>query len=601
MEMFYHKIKVIMPIDYSKLNQERIITMTFASCLNNYCEELNCSSAQLAQVSGLSLAVISRYRSGLRTPAANGKQIIMLAQGINKIINDQQVSPFNPADTLPHLQSSLLKVENIQAKLATNLDNLLTALNISTNHLAHYLKYDASFISRVRSGKRKPADPMQFIDDVCNYIIKSLNNSNDLDTIKNLLEIDTLPTDSSKLNNMLKEWLGHHNNNEVSSINHFIKTMDNFNLNEYVTKVHFDELKIPFVPFYKSHAKSYIGIEEIKQGELDFLKATVLSKSTAAVLMCSDMPMEDMSSEDFTKKYLYGLALMLKKGLHLKVIHNLNRPFSEILLGLEGWLPMYMTAQITPYYFKKNKSDIYCHFHNVSGSVALIGECIYNHHDDTVYRLICDDKEVKHYQREADYLLEKASKLMDIYTDKNKKQLLSFLNNDAQLLGERTCILSIPPLNTINESLLKEILNDNHLSQDEQIKIINVFQKEKERIFKILAQNKINVYLSYLTEAEFQEFPLSLALSNYFYEKPLYYTYQQYLKHLTLTETYTQTNQHFVVHLVNKFEIRNIQIFIHNNEWAMFSKVINPAIHFVTTYPKLLLGLDKMKKSLLQQ
>lgn len=55
--------------------------------------------------------------------------------------------------------------------------------------------------------------------------------------------------------------------------------------------------------------------------ELDFLKATVLSKSKEDVFMCSDMPMEEMSKiEDFPKKWMFGLAMILKKAKPLMQI-----------------------------------------------------------------------------------------------------------------------------------------------------------------------------------------------------------------------------------------------------------------------------------------
>ena len=54
------------------------------------------------------------------------------------------------------------------------------------------------------------------------------------------------------------------------------------------------------------------------ESELDFLKATVLSKSKDDVTLYSDMPMTEMAKDpDFPKKWMYGMALMLKKGLHL--------------------------------------------------------------------------------------------------------------------------------------------------------------------------------------------------------------------------------------------------------------------------------------------
>lgn len=78
--------------------------------------------------------------------------------------------------------------------------------------------------------------------------------------------------------------------------------------------------------------------------------------------MFSDMPMEDMAEDiDFGKKWMFAIAMCLKKGHHLNIIHNLDRPFNEMMLGLESWIPIYMTGQISPYYLKDNKNNIYNH------------------------------------------------------------------------------------------------------------------------------------------------------------------------------------------------------------------------------------------------
>lgn len=70
--------------------------------------------------------------------------------------------------------------------------------------------------------------------------------------------------------------------------------------------------------------------------------------------------MDDMAKDrDFTKKYMFGLAVLLKKGLHLNVVHNLDRPFHELMPGLEGWIPLYMTGQITPCYLKGVQNNVY--------------------------------------------------------------------------------------------------------------------------------------------------------------------------------------------------------------------------------------------------
>ena len=80
--------------------------MNFKEVLNEYLKELNCSSKKLSNESGLSESVISRYRSGERTPVKNSEQLNKLTKalfniakdsGKNKYTLDKIVSDFNSA------------------------------------------------------------------------------------------------------------------------------------------------------------------------------------------------------------------------------------------------------------------------------------------------------------------------------------------------------------------------------------------------------------------------------------------------------------------------------------------------------------------------
>ena len=84
--------------------------------------------------------------------------------------------------------------------------------------------------------------------------------------------------------------------------------------------------------------------------------------------------------------------MCLKKGLHLNIIHNLDRPFNEMMLGLESWVPIYMTGQVSPYYIKNSKDSVYGHLNYVSNNYALYGECIKGHHENGKYYLTNNTK-----------------------------------------------------------------------------------------------------------------------------------------------------------------------------------------------------------------
>ena len=59
----------------------------------------------------------------------------------------------------------------------------------------------------------------------------------------------------------------------------------------------------------------------------------------------------------------------------------------DMMLGLENWIPLYMTGQISPYYLKGIQNKVYSHLHYTSGQAAMTGDCISGHHDTAHYYL----------------------------------------------------------------------------------------------------------------------------------------------------------------------------------------------------------------------
>ena len=347
-------------------------------------------------------------------------------------------------------------------------------------------------------------------------------------------------------------------------------------------------MKIPFVPFYKSGTKNYYGIEEMKKGELDFFKATVFSKSTEPVFMCSDMPMEDMAKDiEFGKKWMFAIAMTLKKGLHLNIIHNLDRPFNEMMLGLESWIPIYMTGQVSPYYLKNFQDSVYCHFNYVSGAAALTGECINGYHDKGKYFLTNNKTDIAYYRDKCNCLLSKASPLMEIYRTESQNAFNAFMTSSTNIIGNRRRILSSLPIHTISEELLLRILKRNKISNDNIKNILKSVKNQKQIIETILNSNTFNDELSELSKEDFDKDIPALSLSDSFYEHRIYYTYDEYLEHLNLTKQYAKTQKNYTLKTDSNKTFKNIQVLICQNKYVMISKDTSPSIHFVIHHSKL--------------
>ena len=567
--------------------------MNFKDVLNKYLEELNCSQKRLSKESNLSETVISRYRSGERTPKKNSEQLKKLSSAIFNISQEKNKNNYT-LDKIINDFDSTLSNDNFDYKsLSNNLNTLIKELNINTNEMAKYIIFDASHISRIRYGKAKPSDPIEFSSKICSYVLAKYKNPEDINKLSLIIGCKKDDLSTNNFYKTLLSWLTSENTSIKNQISDFLYNLDSFNLDDYIKVIKFDQLKVPSIPFYKGKSKHYYGIEEMKEGELNFFKATVLSKSKADIFMCSDMPMEDMAEDTlFGKKWMFAIAMCLKKGHHLNIIHNLDRPFNEMMLGLESWIPIYMTGQISPYYLSNLKNNIYNHLNYVSEPVALTGECISGYHNKGMYYLTTNKNEVKYYKEKCNQLLKKAKPLMKIYRENNIKEFELFLKKDENIISDRTRYLSTLPLFTISNELLINILKRNNFTESEIKKITQYKKEESKYINNIIKNNKINDYIYIIKENEFNNEKPILSLNNIFYNKKIYYTYREYQEHLNLTRNYAKKEKNYKLNYINEKTFKNITITILKNNYVLISKSCNPTIHFIIEHPKLIEAIE---------
>ena len=567
--------------------------MNFKEVLNEYLKELNCSSKKLSNESGLSESVISRYRSGERTPVKNSEQLNKLTKALFNIAKDNDKNKY----TFDKIESDFniaLPSDNFDyTTFSNNLNTLITSLNINTHEMSKYIVFDASHISRIRYGKAKPSNPVEFSNKICSYILNRYKNPDDINNLMMIIGCKKSDLSNEKIYSTLFNWLTSEIVPVKNQISDFLHHLDSFNLDDYIKVIKFDELKVPSIPFYKAKTKHYYGIEEMKQGELNFFKGTVLSKSKEDIFMCSDMPMEDMAKDiDFGKKWMFAIAMCLKKGHHLNIIHNLDRPFNEMTLGLESWIPIYMTGQISPYYLSNLKNNIYNHLNYVSAAAALSGECINGFHNKGMYYLTTNKNEIEYYKEKSDLLLKKAKPLMEIYRESNIKEYHLFLKKDENIECDRTRYISSLPLFTISDELLIKILKRNKLTKEEINKIIKYKNNEFKHMNSILKKNKVFDYIYVIKEDEFISDTPSLLLNNLFIDKTINYTYKEYIEHLKLTNEYAKNNKNYNILTEEDKTFKNITITILKNNHVIISKNSNPTIHFVIRHPKLVAAIE---------
>lgn len=570
--------------------------MNFQECLNNYIIQIRCNGKELARNSEISETVISRYRKGERAPSADSEYLKKLSDGIIKTAAEKGIRDFQADKVWQTLRESLEDNRDEPVFNSQKLDILLRELDINISRIAAFLHYDPSYLSKIRTGKRNPAHHQQFIEKICEYVASNYKDEQDRKKVTYLIQCneDEL-ADSSSYRRKLREWLSSSKPEDVDYVSAFLRKVDSFNLDDYIRAIHFDSFKVPKVPFQLPVSRHYYGLKEMREGELDFLKHTVLSKSMKPLYICSDMPVEDMAADkDFAKKYMFGLAMVLKKGLHIHIIHDVERPMKDMMLGLENWVPLYMTGQISPYYLKGVQNRVYSHLHYCSGQVAMTGDCISGHHDLAHYYLTSRKEEVSISQKNMEFLLKKTHPLMDIYREERKKELHASLLENAGKEGRRRRVLAVPDLGVLPEKLLEEILERNHVVLNEKTVILESYKRSATCLETILKHSVVEDEVSVLSEAEYEKYPLVLPLAECFLEKDIRLTYEEYHACIGAAENYAKANENYQFNLTKIKGFHNIQITCFEGKWCMISKNRAPAIHFVIHHPKLRYALENM-------
>ena len=406
--------------------------MKFSEELNNYLQLLNCSAQDLSNKTGLSPTLISRYLNDKRTPRLGSDYFKKIVDGIYDISLSNHIE-LNKDSIYNVLNKSLSFADINFDDFVANFNHLIMELNLNISDIAKSLGYDTSFISKVRSKNRKPSDLSDFSKKTASFIVQNCQKDEQKDVISSIVNCSLEDLDNStKYKLILENWLISHQENNSELVKNFLNKLDTFDLNDYIG-TDFNKIKVPTSPIILKNSKIFYSSEGRKKAESEFLKTTLLSKSKEPIFFFNNLPISEAGKdEDFKKKWIMAVTMILKKGLHLNIVHTIDRPINEMLLGLENWIPIYMTGSISPYYFKEPPSNMFYESLYVSGSVCLSGNYFKSSEENSRFFLTTKTNELNFYNEKAKYMLSKAKPLMTIFKEKDKSKFDEFLNNEKK-------------------------------------------------------------------------------------------------------------------------------------------------------------------------
>ena len=103
----------------------------------------------------------------------------------------------------------------------------------------------------------------------------------------------------------------------------------------------------------------------------------------------------------------------------------------------------------------------------------------------------------------------------------------------------------------------------------------------------ILEKEAVEDEVPIFSTKDFASDPPVLELSGVFCETDIPYSEEEYTAHLDEIRAFAEQNPNYSFKQASAHTFRNLQILIHEGQWAMVSKGKAPAIHFVIRHPKL--------------
>ena len=584
--------------------------MEFSQVLRRCMDEAGCTGKELAQACGMSASTVSRYLAGTRTPDAGSLPAREIALALCKLA--QEKGRTLDADEICEALLAGSRSQTPQGAGA-KLTALLDAFGVTRAKLAEALGYSPSYISRVCSQTRNVSNFDEFAQAAGTFFAERALGANAQDALLALCKEAAGPDGSvafemdmqgkgalKALAALTSAWLqAEQDTQPQSSIEPFLRKLDTFNLETYLAAMQAARAQEAAAGRASEEAQKsaatkalytfYAGVDGFCQAELDFLATAATEPAGSSVVMFSDMPMQDkmQAKPEFPARWIAALAVLLRTGHSIDNIHNVGRGLPEMMLGLEAWLPLYMTGMVRPYYLPSQPTGPFAHLVRSSQTVALEGQAVAGAYEHVGCQLFRDEGTVAHFRQRANDLLATAKPLANVYTVQQACELAAFLTHEAAQSGERMHVMSAPPLYTMSEELLEEAIAASTLDEAEAQRVRMARAAQLARVGSELARGETVVTISRVDESNLGAASAHLALGEAFCTRSVPYGAQTYRKHIEQTEAFAAAHPTWHLAWGPDLGFRNIQITVRPDGWVLVSKNTSPAVHFVLRHKKM--------------
>ncbi len=415
--------------------------------------------------------------------------------------------------------------------------------------LAFNINLDASYISRLRSGRRNVPRNQIYLKTMSEYFAKRCIEDYQRKALLDMMSISSFSIYDDKFPELIFNWMLSEQTKETKAVENFLIGFSNTKSRQPVTSNKMLEDALAEIP--KTDKSIFYGIEGKRQAVVCFLSEVLECKKPQTLMLFSDEPTDWMTADsDFTAKWAFLMTQVLLKGNRIKIIHTVSRDLDEMLNAISQWMPLYMSGLIEPYFYPKKRDGIFKKtLFIVPDVIAVISSSIGGMIDKACNLLFREQRAIAAFAEEFDQYLSICKPLMRIFTLNDEKPYLDTLlefekeKSDSMIKTESLSLLTMP------ENVVSKIIS--RLGEDNTRYV--EYQKNRIRLFENNIKTNCFTEIVRLPDIETViNSKVKVAIFVMLGGDVAYYTVDEYILHLENIIRLLNKYKNFHVHLTTE-------------------------------------------------
>lgn len=292
---------------------------------------------------------------------------------------------------------------------ANRLDYVMGVTRTTNSSLARALSFDASYVCRIRNGKRGLPVSQPFAEPAAAYLVGKVDDTRKRRALEEELGC-AWPDNPDRAADLLTAWLLTETSG-ASAVGTALAALGT--RPESGEEVHENDGSGDLSDVREaqrdgvSQTRFYYGNAGKRQAVLAFLDDICKAGKPRTLLLHSDEAMTWLYEDDaFARRWAALLMRIAGNGGKVRIIHAVSRDANEMWEAVRKWMPLYMTGAVEPYYYPRLRDGVYRRTLFVApGRSALVAASVREPSHDGLNLLVSDKNAVAAYENEfCDYL-----------------------------------------------------------------------------------------------------------------------------------------------------------------------------------------------------